>query len=851
MIFYIIQIKMCYDYGMNPKELPVYKEKQRILDALENHQVVIVESPTGSGKTTQLPLILNEAGYTSNGVVGVTQPRRIATLSVSEYMAKQLKVTIPGFVGYKMRFDDQTVPSTSLKIMTDGILLQEIKNDPLLTAYSVMIVDEAHERSLNIDFVLGLLKNVLRTRKDFKVIISSATLNTQSFSDYFFNAPIISIETKPFEVNVMYHPLKSDNIEDLVKALAETVERNVINKEKGDGDILIFLSGEKLIKDTVTALEQSSVNKRLMIIPLYGRLSREEQERIFLKTPLFKTKVVVSTNIAETSVTIDGVTCVLDSGLSKLNYYNPHTFTSSLIEKSISKASADQRKGRAGRTAPGVCYRFYGKRDYELKERFTPEEIFRTDLSEVVLRMAEIGIRDFHSFDFLSSPGKQGISGAVKTLQQFKALNNDNSLSSIGDMMVKFPLLPRHSRMIVESILKYPNVLNEVIIATSFISTRSPYTLPQGEEMDAREAHASFGDANGDFSAYLKLYSMFEDAKKKDKFCKRFYLDEKIMHDIINIHEQLSSIVSEMGIPIPDSTNFNFREYITSLGAGLIQFIGAKTGRGIYRTPTTDKVIIHPGSVLFREKPDFIVAGEIVKTSRMYARSVSPLKKQWIKDISEDLYLNLISGGILKKENRFESRRSEPKRDTTNKLFIGKYSFPISQYRGKKYVKFNWEETKEAIESIKWDDIPQMGNLRGELNYKNYSILKEAKVNKIFKAVKLIDPEREILNDFPVETFHMNDKESLEQGLIPMILHIMNLTPVSKKKKNRSELGFLSLNTDNSGTYWLKSTKRFNTALNQSMEAISALANESKDRLATKSWDSINTIYRKLNSFYL
>ena len=568
---------------------------------------------------------------------------------------------------------------------------------------------------------------------------------------------------------------------------------------------------------------------------------------------MFKTKVVVSTNIAETSVTIDGITCVLDSGLSKLNYYNPHTFTSSLIESKISKASADQRKGRAGRTAPGDCYRFYSKNDYEIMEKYTPEEIFRTDLSEVVLRMSEIGIRDFHSFDFLSSPGKQGITGAVKTLHLFNALNSDNSLSSIGQMMANFPLLPRHSRMIVESILKYPNVLNEVIIATSFISTRSPYILTQGEEMDAREAHASFGDENGDFSAYLKLYKMFNDAAKKDKFCKRFYLDEKIMHEVLNIHEQLSSIVSEMGVPISLDSTFSFKEYILSLSAGLIQFIGVKTARGIYRTSTTDKVIIHPGSVLFRDKPDFIVAGEIVKTSRTYARSVSPLQKKWLKEISEDIYLDFISGGVLTSSRKRDKYNEEvqPKRDTSNKLHIGKYSFDLNPYKGKKYAYFKWEDLKHAVESVNWNDIPQLGNLRGELRYKEFTILKEARVNKIFKAVKLLHPESEIIESFPVETFNINSLEHLEEVLIPNLAYIMNMTPVSKKKKNKHELGFLSLNTDNNGTYWFKSTKRFNTALNQSVEAIGALANSSKGHVKPESWSIINAVYGKLDSFYL
>lgn len=827
---------------MDAKKLPVYTQRNKILSSLSSHQVVIVESPTGSGKTTQLPVILEEAGYAERGTIGVTQPRRIATLSVSDYIAKQLGVSIPGFVGYKMRFDDKTLPSTRLKIMTDGILLQEIKNDPLLTDYSVMIVDEAHERSLNIDFVLGLLKNILRQRPEFKVIISSATLNTKIFQDYFWNCPIIKIDTITYPVSIIYDSPSSDDPEDLITKIVSTVERYVGNKGRSDGDILIFLPGEKLIKDTVTALKCSQAARKLFLIPLYGRLSREEQEKIFIKTPLFKTKVVVSTNIAETSVTIDGITVVIDSGLSKLNYYNPNTFTSSLIESPVSRASSDQRKGRAGRTGPGSCYRLYKKKDFEARTLYTPEEIFRTDLSEVVLRMSEIGIRDFHAFDFLSSPGKKGLKAAVETLRQFNALESDNSLSPTGEMMVKFPLLPRHSRMIVEGIMRYPDVLDEVITATSFISTRSPYLLPQGEELEARNAHHSFADENGDFASYLKLFKAFNDAKKKDKFCKRFYLDEKIMHEIVNIHSQLSDIVSEMGIPI--GSGGSVKNYLMSLAAGLIQFVCVKSGRGIYSSSTADRIIIHPGSVMFKEYPPYIVAGEIVKTSRMYARSVSPLNKRWVKELLPELL-----GSYTTKGNKRETLKKLPKRkDTTNEIHIGNISFSIKKVKGKKFVEFTWSQLSRALQNIKIDELPSFNRMRGVLYWKGNKILNDAKVNTILQVSKKINPDSDFIKSWNQSTYHVETPGELK-ALIHELKHTMKLCPYGKQKNNT--LGFLSLNSDTSGHFWFKATARFSAALNQSISAVEALFNAVPQDLPEEELKEINTLYRKLDQFYL
>jgi len=673
--------KYLYAYIMNYLELPVYKNHKKILSALNDNQAVVVESPTGSGKTTQLPVILYEAGYSQKGIIGVTQPRRIAAVSVSEFIARQMGTPLGGLVGYKMRFEDRTGLQTKIKIMTDGMLLQELKLDPWLSKYSVIAVDEAHERSLNIDFTLGLLKRVLESRRDFKVIISSATINAEVFSDYFGGCPVVKIEAQRFPVTLIYDapycgepPPAADiaangkadgsdnvrpNADTAAEALLLKIE-NIVTRfigEKREGDILVFLSGEKAIKDCMNRLALSRVGAKLHLLPLYGRLGKEEQERVFDAAPKGRTKVVLSTNIAETSVTIEGITAVIDSGLSKLNWYNPNTYTSSLVEAPISIASANQRKGRAGRTCEGNCYRLYTRRDFEKRPLFTTEEIFRTDLSEVILRMADLGITDFENFDFISTPGMDGLVAGIETLKLLHALESDRSLSNIGKMMTEFPLAPRQSRIIVEAILHYPHVLRDTLIAAAFLSTQSPYILPPGEETEARKAHSRFRDQRGDFVSYLKIFKAYGDssppkeASHKAKFCERNYLDEKAMAEIVNVVAQLEEILANLKIPVIEggggaAFGGEADDYLCCIGMGMIQFVCVREGGGgkrgaakrdnvsfrnvTYRSLTADKITIHPGSVMFRSDPMYIVAGEIVRTSRMYAMSVSPLSREII-----------------------------------------------------------------------------------------------------------------------------------------------------------------------------------------------------------------------------
>jgi len=849
---------------MNYLDLPVYKHKELILGALEKTQALVVESPTGSGKTTQLPVILYQAGYARNGMIGVTQPRRIAALSVSEFIARQMGCAMPGLVGYKMRFEDKTVPNTQIKIMTDGILLQEMKLDPWLSKYNCLVVDEAHERSLNIDFILGLLKRVLEGRKDFKVIISSATINAEVFSEYFGSdafgqCPIVKIDAQTFPVTLIYDPLAVEGIpgsqiasEALLSKIEAITERCISgklsesNEDKLEGDILIFLSGEKMIKDCMNTLAYSPVGKYLHLLPLYGRLGKEEQEKVFDPAPKGKIKAIISTNIAETSVTIDGITVVIDSGLSKLNYYNPRTFTSSLVEAPISKASANQRKGRAGRTREGTCYRLYGRKDFENRQLFTTEEIYRTDLSEVVLRMADLGITSFEEFDFISPPSKEGLIAAIETLDLLDALESDHSLSNTGRLMTEFPLPPRHSRIIVEAILKYPYVIKETIIAAAFLSTQSPYLLPPGEETDARQAHHRFRDEDGDFVSYLKLYAAYMESSSKQKFCEKNYLDERAMAEIANVTNQLEEIVSHLKIPI--LSGGAKQDYLCAVARGLIQFVCVREERDFYRSLRADKILIHPGSVMFRLTPQYIIAGEIVRTTRMYAMSVSPLAYETLEKISPALVAGL---GVDKKGREKEpgSRQRPGERDFTNHIKIGSEVFAIETVRGKKQVMLPWEKLKRVLDSTVADNAFIYKALRGVIILDgNYTLLEGEKL----KLILSLAPALEIEGALKRKLF---GKKSFNSGINPdaLLAVLPDLVRPGLLKGNGSngkkELGFLCLFTDGEGNYWTKCSRRFHTSLNESLASVETLIDELADHVDAEKKRLVNQCYRRLSDY--
>lgn len=853
---------MAIDY----KSLPVYEQKQKILDSLEKNQVVVVQSPTGSGKTTQLPVILHEAGYSQNGIIAVTQPRRIAAISVSEFIAKQLGTTYPGLVGYKMRFEDKTDITTKIKIMTDGILLQEMKLDPYMSKYSVIMVDEAHERSLNIDFVLGLLKRVLEVRQDLKIIVSSATMNAEAFSQYFGGCPIVTIDTVTFPVTVVYDPplvtastLTETATDALLTKIEATISRVLDNGDKGD--ILIFLPGEKAIRDCIFRLGHSYYAKKLHLVPLYGRLPKEEQEKVFDPAPSGRKKVVISTNIAETSVTINGITTVIDSGLSKINFYSPKNFTSSLIETSISKASSNQRKGRAGRTQAGTCYRLYSRKDFETREEYTTEEIFRTDLSEVILRMAELGIRDFESFDFISQPGREGMRSAEETLRMLKALNEDRTLSSIGKMMVLFPLLPRVSRIIVEAIMHYPDVIEESLIAAAFLSTHSPFILPQGEEMDARKAHHSFRDLQGDFVSYVHLYNIYTKVPDREKFCRENFLDEKVMAEIENIVLQLSDIVSDQGIPIGKNGNLN--NYLCCIASGMIQFVCIREGRESYRSLTADHISIHPGSSMFRTDPLYIVAGEIVRTSRMFAMSVSPLTRNLLSQIDPELehkldnIRNKKTKGLSEKEEiRFEKlererlkKSAEEKKKKTGEetINIGDVDFKVTKIKGKKTAHLHWDTFKKALQNEDCTNLEKrMNGYRGKIMYQGgWELLAGEKLNNIITLAKKINLD-------PVQTDKFDRKLNInvyDSNATDRLYEAMqNLLRVTVAKSKSKELGFVTAFTDFNGNYWFKISRGYTTAVSESLSTLEHLIDDQSISFSDEQKENISRLYGIINS---
>lgn len=858
---------------MDYKKLPVYAEKQKILDGLKDNQVIVVESPTGSGKTTQLPVILHEAGYSKNGIIGVTQPRRIAALSVSEFIAKQLKTKVSELVGCKMRFTDLTSADTKIKIMTDGILLQELKLDPWLSKYSVIMVDEAHERSLNIDFVLGLLKRILKSRSDFKVIVSSATINTQMFSLYFDECPIIKISAESYPVTLIFDPpaipasMDSLNAENaLMDKISQIMSRIV--QENRAGAVLIFLPGEKAIKDCAEKLATDPrFGRKLHIVPLYGRLSKEEQERVFDKPPLGKRKVVISTNIAETSITINDIVTVIDSGLAKLNHYNPFTFTSSLDETPISKASCNQRRGRAGRTQSGVCYRLYSRDDFENRPMYTTEEIYRTDLSEVVLRMSELGIYDFENFYFLSPPGKKDIIGAIDTLRQLSALNEDHSLTETGKLMCAFPLSPRQSRMIVEAILHYPASINEVLIAASFLSARSPLLYPDGYELEATQAHTRFYDEYGDFVSFLHLYKSYTASIKKSEFCKKNFLDERIMAEIANIKEQLELIVGDLGIPITHGGSLP--DYLTCIAAGMIQFICVREKRGTYTSLTAGRICIHPGSSLYKKDPEFIVAGEIVRTSRMYAMSVSPLPKNVVQLLApqvlkigrhkeksvlpqnprqrSDKLKPAAQPRIPKQKQSASDVSAAPAKKVSEAVMLFGRPYEVHKISRKKYLCLTLDELQALAQKTTGETVDytleQAKGLKVQVTAGSRELFAGERLETALKVMQLFDiSEIDLARVQRDRNYMLDNTQDMHDliGELPILFH-------TACKRNGKPMDFITLCCDGENTFWFKLVHKFQTALYEAFASCQLLAEKADPVLTSSERQAIKTLYAQMS----
>ena len=625
-----------------PEQLPVSQKRADIAKAIAENQVVIVAGETGSGKTTQLPKICSELGRGKYGLIGHTQPRRLAARSVANRIAEEMETELGEFVGYKVRFNDQISDNTQIKLMTDGILLAEIQHDRYLNQYDTIIIDEAHERSLNIDFILGYLRELLPRRPDLKVIITSATIDPERFSKHFFNAPIIEVSGRTFPVETRYRPLNSDDADDRdqLEGIFEAVDELV---DEGLGDILIFMNGEREIRDTADALSKRNL-RDTEIVPLYARLSSGEQNKIF--QPHAGRRIVLATNVAETSLTVPGIKCVIDPGTARISRYSYRTKVQRLPIEAISQASANQRKGRCGRVEEGICIRLYSEEDFESRPEFTDPEILRTNLASVILQMTALGLGDIQAFPFVEAPDKRNILDGVRLLEELGAMNASSSdtkkqLTAIGRQVARLPIDPRLARMVIEAPMF--GCLKEVMIIASALSIQDPRERPSDNKQSSDEKHRRFFDKESDFVTLINLWNYIQEQQKElssnqfRKQCKQDYLNYLRIREWQDVYFQLHQSMREMDTKLNDKPG-DYQGIHSALLVGLLSHIGVKDQeKNEYQGARNARFHIFPASGLFKKQPKWVISAELVETSKLWGRVVAKIQPEWIEPLAKHL----------------------------------------------------------------------------------------------------------------------------------------------------------------------------------------------------------------------
>ena len=628
--------------NINYPDLPVSSRREEILKLIAENQVVVIAGETGSGKTTQLPKMCLELGRGVKGLIGHTQPRRIAARSVANRIAEELQSEIGATVGYKVRFNDQVSDNTLVKLMTDGILLAEIQNDRYLNQYDTLIIDEAHERSLNNDFILGYLKQILHKRPDLKVIITSATIDVERFSRHFNNAPIIEVSGRTFPVEVRYRPIVEEDDQDQLQGILNAVDEL---QAEGRGDILIFMNGEREIRDTAEALQKQNL-RFTEILPLYARLSAEEQQRIFRPSSL--NRIILATNVAETSLTIPNIKYVIDTGTARISRYSYRTKVQRLPIEPISQASANQRKGRCGRVSEGICIRLYSEEDFNSRPEFTDPEILRTNLASVILQMASLGLSDITAFPFVDSPDVRQVQDGIRLLEELQAFHirktkfgEKRELTPIGRQLAQLPIDPRLGRMVIEAAKN--GSLHEVMMIVSALSIQDPRERPQEKQQASDEKHRRFADKDSDFLAFVNLWHYIQTQQKelsKNQFrkqCQKDYLNYLRVREWQDIYHQLRLSVREMGLPI-NTLEANYQQIHTALLAGLLSYIGLKDSEKMhYLGARNAQFFIFPTSVLFKKQPKWIIASDLIETTKLWARTVSKIEPEWVEPLAQHL----------------------------------------------------------------------------------------------------------------------------------------------------------------------------------------------------------------------
>ncbi len=636
--------------------LPIAAKRDEIKAAIAKHQVVVIAGETGSGKTTQLPKICLELGRGVHGLIGHTQPRRIAARSVATRVAEELNTPLGELVGYQVRFEDQSTDSTLIKLMTDGILLAETQHDRYLEKYDTIIVDEAHERSLNIDFLLGFLKTLLVRRPDLKLIITSATIDLARFSAHFNDAPIVEVSGRTFPVDTWYRPLlgeqdeNGETLEDdlsvdqaILRALDEfaAFERS---EGKRPGDVLVFLPGEREIRDAADLLRKANL-KHAEVLPLYARLSPAEQQKIFQSRP--GRKIVLATNVAETSLTVPGIRYVIDSGTARISRYSYRAKVQRLPIEAVSQASANQRKGRCGRVEPGICVRLYSEDDFNGRPAFTDPEILRTNLAAVILQMLHLRLGAIEQFPFIEAPDGKAISDGFNLLQELSAVNREGQLTPLGRQLARLPVDPRLGRMLLEGAKQ--GSLQEVLIIASALSVQDVRERPPERQQAADQAHAQWKDVDSDFAALVNLWRGFEEqrlalgASALRSWCRKNFLNYLRLREWRDSHRQLSLICKELQLS-NNTTPADFPKLHKAILSGLLSQIGQKTEEGDYLGARQRRFWIHPSSGLGKKRPQWLMTAELVETTKLYARQVAKIEPDWIEPLA----------GHLIKKNHFE-----------------------------------------------------------------------------------------------------------------------------------------------------------------------------------------------------
>ena len=812
------------------RALPVYACERQLLDALKHHPVVVVEGPTGSGKTTQIPQILLRAGVA--GRIGMTQPRRIAAVSVAWRIAAEQGVTVGEEVGFAIRFDDQTGPRTRVKVMTDGILLQEAQRDPLLADYDVIVIDEAHERSLNIDFALGLLHGILRQRRDLRVVVSSATLQPETFIQFFGNlgedVPVVRIDARPFPVTVQWRPVTRQGPDDVPDAVAREVA--AIHKARAPGHVLCFLPGEDAIKRTVGAIARHLApqggGREVIVLPLYGALTREDQERVFAEFT-GQRKVIVATNIAETSITIDDVRFVIDCGTAKVPRFSARSGILALREEGIPQASADQRLGRAGRTAPGTCIRLYAERDFAARPRFGDPEIVRLDLSEVVLRLCGLGFSQVEEFAFPTPPTRARLHAALDELLRLGAIDRERRVTAIGKEILRLPLTPQLARCAVEAAMRWPEALDDVLAALALLSGRSPLLFPQGQEEAARRAHGQFAQPMGDVAQMVAVYRAWQNSQDPLQFARRTFVDPSTLTFAAHAHRQLGDLAGELGWNVGQGAPYEL--LARSLATGFSHQLLCSRGR-FYEGPGDEKFYPHPGSVLYAHPPRFAVATELVVSNRAYARQLSPVRPAWIAELRPDLAARWNLRPEKQPASAKRERPPEPPpapRPTT--LRLGGLELPVTLHRHKPAVTIPADAIERILlaaepvpaEARRWSASVRVGDLLFAEGTPLQALLQQ------LPTMPLPPPGQRLACPVPEGALL-----EVDRNLHTLERHLGDLLQPAKGGQKRP--GWVALVGNGGGGYWFEVVGDWREAVETTAVSLDALAGDLDDAEAIR-----------------